>query len=112
MHGLTDFNFAWFTPQIVRYKPDRQPPIHIGFEWSPDQFDWKRHEGDHYRYFFVRGAHQGADVLFRGAPCMPREIISEGAWKVYENPCVRDGASVSMTLRKDPGALGSTHPIS
>jgi hypothetical protein len=100
-HGLTDFNFAWFTPQIVRYKPDRQPPIHIGFEWSPGQFEWKRHQGDHYRYFFVRGPHPSVDTLFRGAPCMPKEIINEERWTVYENPCVRDAASTGMTPGKD-----------
>jgi hypothetical protein len=93
-HGLTDFNFAWFTPQIVRYKPDRRPPVHIGFEWGPDQFDWKQHEGDHYRYFFVRGLHASVEKLFHGAPCMPQQVISAGEWSVYENPCVREGATV------------------
>ncbi|MBK4734287.1 hypothetical protein [Noviherbaspirillum pedocola] len=92
-HGLTDFNFAWFTPQIVRYKPSRQPPVHIGFEWSPDQFNWKQHQGEHYRYFFVRGPHASVEKLFAGAPCMPQQVISAGAWVVYENPCVREGAA-------------------
>jgi hypothetical protein len=37
------------------------------------------------------------EKLFAGAPCMPQQIISAGAWSVYENPCVRDGAAVGGT---------------
>jgi hypothetical protein len=93
-HGLTDFNFAWFTPQIVRYKPERRPPVQIGFEWGPGQFNWAQHQGEHYRYFFVRGAHESVEKLFRGAQCMPQQIYGSGGWAVYENPCVRDGAAM------------------
>ncbi len=34
--GWSDFNFAWFHPQIVRYKPETAPKlIKPGFEWEP-----------------------------------------------------------------------------
>lgn len=35
-NGWSDFNFAWFHPQIVRYKPETAPKeIKPGFEWEP-----------------------------------------------------------------------------
>lgn len=34
--GWSDFNFAWFHPQIVRYMPDTAPKlIKPGIEWGP-----------------------------------------------------------------------------
>ena len=58
--GLVDFNFAWFPPQIVRWRPDRAPPVTPGFEWYPEKFDWHRHEG--WRYFIEKtGLKAGTD---------------------------------------------------
>ena len=82
--GLTDFNFAWFTPQVVRYRPGSSPPVSIGFEWKPNTFEWMKHQGASYRYFFVRGKHD-ADQLFQDAPCPPKVVVSADMWKVYEN---------------------------
>jgi hypothetical protein len=75
--GLTDFNFAWFTPQVVRFRPGASPPVSIGFEWM-------KHQGASYRYFFVRGEHDPIR-LFKGAPCQPKVVVSADLWKVYEN---------------------------
>jgi hypothetical protein len=82
--GLTDFNFAWFTPQVVRYRPGASPAVAIGFEWKPGNFDWVKHQGASYRYFFVRGKHS-ASMVFRDAPCQPKVAIDTEMWKVYEN---------------------------
>jgi hypothetical protein len=82
--GLTDFNFAWFTPQVVRFRPGASPPVSIGFEWKPHTFEWMKHQGASYRYFFVRGEHDPIR-LFKGAPCQPKVVVSADLWKVYEN---------------------------
>ena len=83
--GLVDFNFAWFPPQIVRYRPDHLPEIRPGFEWHPEQFDWREHDGASYRYFFVRPATRSPQRLFADAPCPPRLLMALGSWAVYEN---------------------------
>ncbi len=89
-HGLVDFNFAWFPPQIVRFRPDRLPAIAPGFDWHPERFDWKAHRGQVYQYFFVRHRSAVPSALFRGAPCRPRELSSVGTWTVYERQdCAR-----------------------
>lgn len=87
--GLTDFNFAWYTPQIVRYRPKSTPPVTIGFEWKPQSFNWTAHQGWNYRYFFVRGKHDPIKI-FSGAGCAPKVVINDGAWRIYENCAMRN----------------------
>lgn len=85
--GLVDFNFAWFPPQIVRYRPDHLPAVRPGFEWHPERFDWHEHEGADYRYFFVRSTDRLPD-LFAGATCAPQLRLAQGSWRLFENtPC-------------------------
>jgi hypothetical protein len=82
--GLVDFNFAWVQPQIVRYRVDRRPPVALDFPWHPDRFEWSRHGGGSYRYFFVRHKGQAPEGLFKGAPCPPLLRAEQGRWQVYE----------------------------
>ncbi|HEX5539121.1 MAG TPA: hypothetical protein VFX01_04960, partial [Methylophilaceae bacterium] len=82
--GLVDFNFAWFPPQIVRYRPDHLPKVLPGFEWHPERFDWTEHDGDNYRYFFVRPSPDMPKDLFEGSPCPPHLLLKRGSWVVYE----------------------------
>ena len=82
--GLVDFNFAWVPPQIVRYRVDARPPVMLSFPWRPQDFDWSKHQGGTYRYFFVRHRETLPTNLFRGAPCPPVLVQQSGAWKVYE----------------------------
>jgi hypothetical protein len=86
--GMVDFNFAWFPPQIVRFRPDRLPAWLPGAEWKPFLFDWNRHHGADYRYFFVRQLDAFQPSLFKGADCPPVPIWSDGRWTILERrPC-------------------------
>lgn len=86
--GLVDFNFAWFPPQIARFRPDRLPAVSYGFEHSPTDFDWKRHQGERYRYFLARHSEPLPADLFKGADCPPVHILTQGAWTLLEQqPC-------------------------
>lgn len=82
--GLVDFNFAWFPPQVVRYRPEHLPAVAPGFEWWPEGFDWKKNRGGDYRYFFVRHAGAVPQNLFRGADCPPVSLLRRGSWTIYE----------------------------
>lgn len=81
-NGLVDFNFAWFPPQVVRWRPERASAVTPGFEWYPQRFDWTKHEGERYRYFFVHGTLPAG--FFAAAPCPPARIFADGAWAIYE----------------------------
>jgi hypothetical protein len=82
--GLVDFNFAWYPPQIVRYRPDRLPGVKIGFDVHPEIFDWNRNRGRDYRYFFVRHGRTMPDALFQKADCEVVPVVSQGTWTIFE----------------------------
>jgi len=81
--GLVDMNFAWYPPQVVRFRPDRLPAVELGFEWNPRSFDWTRHHGRTYRYFFVRGGPLPPAVI-RNGECPVALLKSSGPWSLYE----------------------------
>lgn len=82
--GLVDMNFAVAPPQIVRFKPEHTPAIKLNFAWQPASFDWQRHQGWLYRYFFVRRDTSQPATLFDQLDCKPVLLKSSGSWEVYE----------------------------
>lgn len=82
--GLIDFNFAWFPPQVVRFRPDRLPTVLPMFDWKPESFEWKKHRGQDYRYFFVRRNGPLPTNFFAGAPCPPVPLMTRKQWTVFE----------------------------
>ena len=80
--GLVDFNFAWFSPQIVRYRNDKRPPVEPGWEYQT--FNWIQHQGWQYRYFFVRNTKPLPDDLFKNDQCHVALLKSAGSWSIYE----------------------------
>ena len=82
--GLVDFNFAWFPPQIARFKPEHVPAVRFGFDFDADKFDWQKHEGERYRYFVVRHRDPVPEKLFGGARCPPSRVLESGAWTLFE----------------------------
>lgn len=84
--GFVDFNFGWFAPMIVRFRRELVPPIEPGFEWNAGDFDWVRHRGADYKYFFVRG--RAPDSIFAQAECPPVPIWHGDSWTIFEQkPC-------------------------
>ena len=83
--GFVDVNFAWFLPQIVRFRQDRVPSVNTDFSWKPQAFNWTAHHGEIYRYFLVR--HTGPlPVRFFAStgPCQVALLKAAGSWSVYE----------------------------
>lgn len=82
--GFVDPNFAWYPPQILRFKKEFLPRVEPGLEWHVWKFDWNRHQGIRYDYFLLRGAAPtNVADLFRGAECPPEQVIQQGMWRVY-----------------------------
>lgn len=81
--GLVDFNFAWFPPQIVRYKKEAAPEVRPSFEWRPNRFRELKH-CDRYDYLIVRGELTHPARLLRGTSCPHQFALSEGTWTVFE----------------------------
>ena len=82
--GLVDFNFAWFPPQLARFRPEQLPAVSYGFEHSPGDFDWRKHRGERYHYVVARHTAPLPRGLFNGADCAPVQLLTSGAWTLFE----------------------------
>lgn len=82
--GFVDFNFAYFLPQIVRFKADRFPPLLPGFDELPESFDWHAVHGADYRYFFVRSLTPLPDAFFANDECRVELKARDEAWSLYQ----------------------------
>lgn len=79
-HGIVDFSFAMFYPELVRYRKDFIPPIPFGFEWTPN-FDWFLHKD--YEYFLLRSHRDAGPALFRGRLGEVHLEKRSGSWWLY-----------------------------
>lgn len=99
--GMVDFNFAWFPPQVARFKADHLPAVSYGFEHEPGEFDWRKHHGENYRYFVVRHTEPLSRDLFKGADCEPVQLLTSGAWILFERRnCLVNASIDASTLNK------------
>ena len=80
--GLVDFNFAWFPPQMVRFKPDKLPKVMEGLKGK--NFTVKRYPLEPYRYIVARHTSSLPVDLFKGADCAPRMVMTKGTWTLFE----------------------------
>jgi hypothetical protein len=83
--GWVDFNFAWFPPQIIRYRLDKVPEIRPGYEWSPAQELGTLKHCNRYGLVIVH-ALMDADFLpsLAGTPCASHSFYQrEGNWYAF-----------------------------
>ena len=84
-HGFVDFNFAFFLPQIVRFRPDRVPVVRPGpQESSAEGFDWHAVDGRAYRYFFVRHTAPLPATLFKNDEYEVVLVKEVPDWSLFE----------------------------
>ena len=83
--SLVDAGFTGTHIQLVAYRPGRLPTASVveHFEWRPDSFNWRRHQGDRYDHFVVRSRDDVSPLLFRDAPCAPRLVSAHADWWLY-----------------------------
>jgi hypothetical protein len=83
--GVVDPNIAGTHVQLVLYRPEYQPAARLwGFEWFPGMYDWRRFDGEQYRYFVARAAQNPGPGMFRGATCDVRLVHHVNHWWLYE----------------------------
>jgi hypothetical protein len=83
-HGFVDVNFAWFLPQIVKFRRDQLPPVRPPFENMPQEFNWKEDHARMYRYFFVRKAQALPAAFFANDECDVALLRTIDEWSLYE----------------------------
>jgi hypothetical protein len=80
--GLVDFNFAWFPPQIVRFRPDKLPKVMEGLKGQ--NFTVQKYPLEPYRYIVARHTAALPATLFKGADCAPQLVMKKGTWSLFE----------------------------
>lgn len=82
--AFVDFNFAYFPPQVVRFRLDRIPPVRDAQGWSPQLFDWTSWDGARYDLFLTRGTQeQKQQFLLSRSPCALDVAAQVGEWTLY-----------------------------
>lgn len=83
--GWVDFNFAWFSPQVVRYNPDKTPEVRLGFAWNPKNFAQLK-KCNAYDLLIVRCGKENCNLhqnLMEQSSCSHRLTYKSGLWSVY-----------------------------
>ncbi len=83
-HGFVDFNFAFFPPQVVRFRPAMTPPVRSMSARSSAIFDWNRTGADAYTYFFVRGDADDVATVERKSRCGLDTVAADGSWTLLK----------------------------
>lgn len=79
--GLVDFNFAYFYPQIIRYKEEARPPADSNFVWFPQLFQYQLFSKQGYEYYVVKSRFELSGKLF---PAQSVELVtSSHGWWLY-----------------------------
>ncbi|WP_312158829.1 hypothetical protein [Acinetobacter sp.] len=83
-NGWSDFNFAWFHPQIVRYKPSKTPEVKPGFEWTPQHVQYLN-ACDNYDILIVRAYDISVRHLIEHSTCRNYTLsVHHGSWLIFE----------------------------
>ena len=82
--GLVDMNFAWYVPEIIRYRSDHLPAVRPGTFFTADHFDWDGTNAQIYRYFFVRSSTPVTADYFANPHCTVALIAQADQWSLFE----------------------------
>lgn len=83
--GFVDFNFAWYPPQVVRFKPEHAPSFGQRLAMNPRDLNWQTQRGEQYQYVLARTrSDEVLDELLASSPCTFKRVMSLGAWRLHE----------------------------
>jgi len=81
--GISDFNFAFFYPVMVRYKQGVVANFDQIISWYPYDFDFDLHYGDDYDYFVIRSEQDLGLYFLRGHLEKYRKVKHVGMWSLW-----------------------------
>lgn len=82
-NGFVDFNFAWFNPQIIRFKPSKAPEVKPSFEWQPQNHVFIEH-CDIYDLIILRTTTNDAPPKITLSNCSFSMKANSQTWYAYE----------------------------
>lgn len=82
-NSWVEYNFAWFSPQIIRYKVDKVPENIAGFAWNPSKFSQFKN-CNYYDMIIVYKPDQNFSQQFKQSTCGHTFFKQKGDWSVYK----------------------------
>ncbi|HEV2574174.1 MAG TPA: hypothetical protein VGU72_20745 [Beijerinckiaceae bacterium] len=83
-NGFVDFNFAYFFPQVIRFRKDIGPVVSDSLGFHPEAFNWGDPSTQVYRYAFIRGSRENAAGVAKAPPCGTEVIAQEAEWTLLK----------------------------
>lgn len=82
--AFVDFNFAYFAPQVVRFRPGKTPAVLSDQSWEPGAFDWTTWNAKIYDAFLTRGRpEQAREALLARVPIALDAVATSGPWTLW-----------------------------
>ena len=82
--AFVDFNFAYFAPQVVRFRPGKTPAVLADRSWEPEAFEWNGWNARIYDAFLTRGRpEQAREALLARAPVALEAAATSGSWTLW-----------------------------
>jgi hypothetical protein len=92
--GMVDPNSAVWPVELIWFQPGKTPASTVLFEWAPQRFDWKRLQGENYRYFITSSPVDLGPRLFAGASCKVSLKYHKNIWWLYERDLNCPGSGI------------------
>ncbi len=83
-HGFVDFNFAFFPPQVIRFRPDHKAIMDEEERLSLGQYVWPDRFINQYTYVFVRGSAEKVELVKKMSRCPLAIVANDGLWFLLE----------------------------
>ena len=83
-HAFVDFNFAFFPPQVIRFRKDHWPVRDEKYTQAVGTYAWEEKFITQYTYVFVRGTAEKVELVKGMSPCPLATIASDGPWFLLE----------------------------
>ena len=89
--AFVDFNFAYFHPQVVRFRPERTPRALQAQNENPQLFDWNEWDAGRYDVVIARGSRETQKALLLDrSPCRLEAVATAADWTAYRKRDCRE----------------------
>ena len=83
-HGFVDFNFAFFPPQVIRFRPERWPVRDTQDHLEIGAYTWPVAYMEQFSYMFMRGTDAKLELIRKMSPCPLTKVVSDHDWHLLE----------------------------
>lgn len=83
-HGFSDYNFANFPNQVIRFRPNQETVMDQHEVEMLGQYSWHENYIKQFDYIFVRGTADMVETIKKMSPCKLTTASHDGEWFLLE----------------------------